>query len=122
MNPKDLGTYHVKVELINGDGFIMEYKTGMRFSHGSGGVHPLNATPIPPTWESEDHLISTTVFMFTEGNYACECNLKAFLDRAHQRDEQDYECGCGGVNPLGPLQMTLIRPDASELVIYSILP
>lgn len=40
-------------------------------------------------WESHSH------FMWTEGNYGCDCNRHLFFERAKGREPDDDECGCG---------------------------
>lgn len=110
----DLGTYHVRVQFTDGRGFIQRIFTGRRYSHGRHETHPLTATPIKPTWESEEDLIRTMVFSYTEGNYSCDCNRKAFLADAAQEDHEDDDCG----DEIQLERLTLIRPDGSELVIW----
>lgn len=112
---KDLGTYHVKVELKNERGFYDKWKTGHRYTMGTEEQSPLNAALIRPTWDSEQDLIDSVVYMYTEGNYSCDCNLRLFIARAHQEDEPEY-IACGDTIELE--RLTLIRPDASELVIF----
>lgn len=62
-------------------------------------------------------------YMFTEGNYACDCNRRMFLDQAAQKyleteeDEEDgedpYPCG----QTLILESLTVIRPDGSEIAL-----
>ena len=54
---KDLGTYHVKVELEDGRGWIETRNTGARYTHGRDIFSPLQATRMGPTWDSEEDLI-----------------------------------------------------------------
>lgn len=117
MDTKDLGTYHVKVQFTNGDGFIYTYNTGLRYTNGTDGISPLSASLIKPTWPSEDELLRSMVFMFTGGNYSCDCNRLNFLDDAHQRPRKaGNDCG----DTLVLQRLTAIRPDASEVVIYEV--
>lgn len=113
---KDLGTYFVKVELATGDGWIHEWPTGARYTNGSGAQSPLDAMRIEPTWNSEDDLFQTMLFMYAEGNYACDCNRRLFLARAHQQDEPE-ESPCGETIQIK--RLTAIRPDGSEYVLWS---
>lgn len=108
---RDLGTYHVRVEFEDGNGFLMDWKTGARYTGGADGCSPLNAARIGPTWESEDDLAGTIQYMFTDGNYSCDCNKRLFLARAHQQDEPD-DLDCGDTLTIN--RLTLIRPDGSE--------
>jgi hypothetical protein len=110
----DLGTYHVKVEFVNKPGFYMEFSTGCRYTHGTTGIHPLSAYKINPIYDNENDLIRNIVYMFTEGNYSCDCNLAAFIAQAHQRDDPNMPCG----DTIELKRLTLIRPDGSESVIY----
>lgn len=115
MNGKDLGTYHLRVEFVGGRGYIEEWSTGMRFTDGNGRESPLNATRIPPAWDSEEDLIRTMVYMYLEGNYSCDCNRARFLARANGQDEPErVECG----ETIVLQRLTLIRPDASEELIW----
>lgn len=107
---RDLGTYHVRAVFEDGRGFIMRWPTGMRFSHGTIEFSPLDATLIPPTWESEEDLFGTILFMFTEGNYDCDCNLGDFLARAAGEDDVDLPCG----NTIRLSRLSVIRPDGTE--------
>ena len=113
---RDLGTYHVRVELADGRGYILKWNTGPRFCSGNGHVHPLDAGFILPVWGSEEHLIGTIVFQLTE-NY-CDCNFNQDIDHAYQverDDDFDYPCG----DDISVFRLTLIRPDLSETVIYT---
>lgn len=96
---RDLGTYFVRVEFEDGRGFFMEYKTGGRWipPHSwRDGCSTLDSCWHAPTWESEDDLASTIEYMFTDGNYSCDCNLTLFLARASgEEDPEDQENGCG---------------------------
>lgn len=112
---RDLGTYYIRVELQNGEGYIERINTCARYTSGRGDIHPLNARRINPTWEDEADLESTLVFSYTENNNSCDCNKLLSLDRANQIDsEEDYPCG----DTLVLRRLTLIRPDGSEKVIY----
>jgi hypothetical protein len=113
---KDLGTYHVRVELVGGDGWIQEWDTGARYINGSGNCHPLDAMRIQPGWDDEHDLLRTIRWMFTEGNYGCDCNRKLFLDRAHQQEgDESWEYPCGDTMMIE--RITVIRPDGSEVEV-----
>lgn len=107
---KDLGTYYVRVVFEDGSGFIMAWETGARYSLGRECWHPLTAKRSEPLWESEDNLLRSIEFMFTAGNYSCDCNLKDFIDNAHQIKVSGNECG----NTMKIKTLTAIRPDGSE--------
>jgi hypothetical protein len=108
----DLGTYHVRVVLDDGDGFLAVWNTGRRYTHGTGSWHPLTAASVPPHWKSEDELAEAVEYAYSDdGNAGCDCNMRMSLDRAHQRPEQDdYLCG----ETLVITSLTLIRPDGTE--------
>ena len=112
---KDLGTYYVKVEFRNERGFYDRYQTGHRYTLGTEEQSPINADLIRPAWSSEDELIDSIVYMYTKGNYSCDCNRSLFIARAYQEDEPN-NVNCGHTIELE--RLTLIRPDASELVIF----
>lgn len=115
MSKQDLGTYWLRVELKDGRGWLQEWKTGGRYTNQCGEICPLNASRIGPNWESEEELIETAVYMYRWGNYECDCNKTLFLCEATQQDAPE-DLPCGDTMPLAKL--TLIRPDASELVIW----
>lgn len=82
---------------------------------GRGDFSPLGASVIKPTYEDEDMLIAGMVYMYTEGNYSCDCNKRLFIARAYQEDEpDDSEC----TDKIELVKLTLIRPDLTELVIF----
>jgi hypothetical protein len=110
---KDLGTYHVRVEFEDGDGFIYKWDTGGRYSDGNESYHPLSAFYISPAWDDEDDLLGAIWWQFVEGNYNCDCNKLLFLDRAHQREAEDYPCG----DTMKIKTLTMIRPDRTEIPI-----
>jgi len=41
---------------------------------------------------SRSAMFHSFVFMFTEGNYSCECNVYNFLARAKGEDDPDRSC------------------------------
>lgn len=47
--------------------------------------HPLDATWIPPVWDSEADVLESIRFMYTTGNYSCDCNRKQFIQYAKQK-------------------------------------
>lgn len=115
--PKDLGTYYTRVEFEGGDGFIYQWNTGGRYTNGMGSCSPLNAQRINPNWENEEDLAGTMLFIFTEGNYACDCNRRIFLDQAHQIERpDDFDPPCGDEIKLQ--RLTMIRPDGSEKILF----
>lgn len=92
-NDKDIGTYFLRVELENGEGWIETWNTGWRYTDGTAGVTKLDATPIPPTWDNERDLFEAMEYMLTEGNSSCDCNKRLSLARAkHEDDSRDFEC------------------------------
>ena len=117
---RDLGSYHVRVELADGRGFIYEWGTGPRYV-GKGGRHgcvPLGSSRMAPAWDSEEELAKTVEYMFTEGSYSCDCNLLDFLDYAAGREPGDKEHPCGETCELK--RLTLLRPDGTEKVIFEL--
>ena len=111
---KDLGTYHVRVELEDGRGWIQKYNTGARYTHGRECFSPLTATRMNPIWDSEEDMIGTIVFDFIENNASCDCRKKQALAAANQENEWDDECG----DTMPVKRLTLIRPDGGEKTIY----
>lgn len=116
MSGKDLGTYYLKVFLKDSRGFINEVSTGARYTNGRYETSPLWATRIEPVYHSEEHLIESEVFMYTEGNFSCDCNLLSFLEDAEQLPRSE-DTPCGDSNPV--VRLVLIRPDGSELEVYN---
>lgn len=114
---KDLGTYHLRVELIDGRGWIDTWNTGWRYTHGRSDQTKLDASPIPPTYESEEGLFRNMEYMYFEGSYSCDCNKLLFLARANQEKEL-VDSQCGGTMPIE--RLTAIRPDRSEVVLYAL--
>jgi hypothetical protein len=114
---KDLGTYYVRVELADGRGWLQRWDTGQRFTDGDVSYKPLSASRIPPTWGSEQELFETIDYMFLEGNYSCDCNKRLFLARAsHEEEPEESHCG----DTLKIKRLTVIRPDATEHVLYEL--
>ena len=57
-------------------------------------------------------------WQYTEGNYSCDCNRLPSLARAYQREEPEVaECR----STLVLKRLTMIRPDASEVVLFDIV-
>lgn len=111
---KDLGTYHFRITAGNGEVFIHKTNTGARYTHGTESESPGNASRIEPTWDSEEDLIYSTLYIFSEdGNFGCDCNMGLFLARANQVADPDLPCG----ETLTPTHIVMIRPDGSERVI-----
>lgn len=115
---KDLGTYHLRVNLMDGSGWIEAWNTGWRYMYGTESITRLDAPPIPPTFENEDDLFNTMVFAHTEGNASCDCNKALSLARAYQKEEPDMPCG----NRMKLIKLTAIRPDRSEEIIFEERP
>lgn len=117
MKTRDLGTYHVRVTYAGGwGGHITRWDTCQRFGEGSGNDHPLSALLISPTWDSEEDLLETILYMYLEGNYACDCNKRLSLARARQdlaleeRFGEDPESNpCGHAIPI--LRIEFMRPN-----------
>jgi len=110
---KDLGTYHVRIELENGKGWISKWDTGGRFTHGTENESPLEASYIHPTYENEEELIKNILYMYLEGNFSCDCNKNLFLSRAYQIKEVTSCCG----HNMKIVTITMIRPDNSQIII-----
>ena len=117
MSGKDLGTYYVRVEFMDGRGFLAQWNTGQCFCKGNGYTHPLDAYRIAPPWKDEATLFRAIEFIYTDGNFSCDCNKALFLARAAQEEEPE-ETKCGDTMPLR--RLTAIRPDGSEVVIWEI--
>lgn len=112
---RDLGTYHLRVEFENARGFIESITTGWRFSDGDSRVSPMTATAIRPTWENEEDMIGTQIYMWTEGNDSCDCNRRLLIARAHHEPEPTQN-PCGETIQLK--RLTLIRPNMTEKEIW----
>lgn len=112
---KDLGTYYLRVELADGRGWIDTWNTSARYTNGRSNHSPLSAERIQPTWESEEDVLSGMVFMYTDGNYSCDCNKTLFWCRSQQLEEPEHP-PCGDTMVLAKL--TAIRPDGSEVEIW----
>jgi hypothetical protein len=112
---KDLGTYHLRVELEDGRGWIQMWETGIRYMGRTDNLATLDALRMPPVWDSEKDLISTMLYTYLDGNYSCDCNKLLFLARANRQPEpEDPPCG----DTLLVKRLTALRPDASEVVIF----
>jgi hypothetical protein len=112
---RDLGTYHLRVELESGEGWIETVHTGWRYCDGTPDVTHLQALAIPPTWDNEADMFSTVVYGHLEGNYSCDCNKAISLARAHQREvPEDPPCG----DTMILRRLTAIRPDRTEVVLW----
>ena len=119
---RDLGTYHIKVEFENGWGWLERVDTGPRFhkpmspGHITDDILPLDADVIPPRWESEEDLIHSFTYYYTEGNLSCDCNRHLLWLRSQGHREPAAEATpCGDAVVLR--RLTLIRPDLSEQVL-----
>lgn len=114
MSGKDLGTYHVKVVFTDGSGFIMSWPTSARFiGGGTESTSPLSAKWTPPIYDDESDVVRNMVYMFTTGNYACDCNRYLFLGRTGEYPHAVIDRECGHSLSLG--SFVVIRPDGSEM-------
>lgn len=115
MKGKDLGTYYLRVELMDGRGWIGTWGTSARYTHGTADVSPIDAQRIPPTWASETELFECMVYQYLEGNDSCDCNKVLFLSSAYQQDiPKNTPCG----DTMKLKRLTAIRPDGSEYILY----
>lgn len=114
---EDLGTYHVQVIFEGGIGFIMEWDTGARYTKGRHGVSPLDATRLEPTYENEYDLLRSVRYMFLEGNYSCDCNLRNFLADAAQKPRPD-DAHCGDELLESMVSLTVIRPGGEAILLF----
>lgn len=112
---RDLGTYHLRVELTDGRGWIDTWNTGARYTRGTQDHSPLDASRIPPFYADEADVFTGMVFMYTEGNYSCDCNRTLFWCRSQQLAEPD-DPPCGETMVLA--RLTAIRPDGTEAVLW----
>ena len=108
---RDLGTYHVRVELSNGRGFISKWATGLRFCRGSNGFSPIDAERIVPAWEDAQDLMDSIVFYYVDGNGGC--NLSLFLQDAYPSEDIEDDDDCS----LTVAAMTIIDPSGQEIPI-----
>ena len=109
---KDLGTYWLRVEFSDGRGFLQEWNTGARYMRQTDDFCPLGAERIPSHYTDEQDLLDRMEFMYTKGNYACDCNRLAFIAVA-QREEPPEDIPCAHTLKLS--RLTAIRPDGSEV-------
>ena len=112
---KDLGTYHLRVELEDGRGWIETWNTGHCYTHGTPDHTKLDATLIRPPWDTEDAILHAMAWQHSDGNSSCDCNKALSLARAYQQPEPE-DTPCGDTMPVR--RLTAIRPDASEVVIF----
>ncbi len=115
MTKRDLGTYHLRVELADGRGWIDTWRTGARYTNGSSDQSPLDAMRIGCIYESESDLFENMRYVYLDGNYSCDCNKTLFWCRAQQLDEPE-DIACGDTMTLA--RLTAIRPDGSECVLW----
>lgn len=112
---RDLGTYYLRVELRDGRGWIDVWNTGARYTGGSPEHSPLSASRIKPSYEDELAVLDSMHFMYTDGNYSCDCNKTLFWHRSQQTPEpDDAECG----DAMALKRLTAIRPDGTEVVLW----
>lgn len=111
---KDLGTYYVRVEFENAEGYLQKWETGPRYMHERYGFTRLDADRILPIYENEEELFSNIRYMYEEGNYSCDCNRKLFIASAkHQIEDIDAACG----DTIKLKRLTVIRPDGTEVIL-----
>jgi hypothetical protein len=117
MSGRDLGTYHLRVEFADGRGWIDQWRTGPRYTNGSAEHSPLTAMRITPTYDAEADLFQNMVYMYTDGNYSCDCNRTLFWCRSQQLEEPAEDAiTCGDTWQL--MRLTAIRPDGSEALLW----
>jgi hypothetical protein len=109
---KDLGTYHVRVELSNGRGFISKWSTGLGFCRGSNGFSPIDAERIVPPWEDSQDVIDSIVFYYVDGNGGC--NLSLFLQDAYPSEDIEDDDDDGNLTVTA---LTIIDPAGVETPI-----
>lgn len=114
---KDLGTYHAKVKLSNGKGFIAVCNTGRRYCGGSPGFHPIDADFISPGQENEAELVGEIVHYYTDGNGGYSSSLALLLSYAYPAEDIE-ELYCGAVT-LEPVEIWIIRPDGTEFMAWN---
>lgn len=93
----------------------MKWGTSARYTHGRGECHPLTAGRIRPTYEDEDDVLVNILYMFTEGDFSCDCNKALFLADALQEERpENYPCG----DSMKIKKMLVKCPDERELLIF----
>ena len=119
MSGRDLGTYHVIVDLGGARSFVKRWNTSGRFTGvGTEDLSPWPSDALlwsPPVYESEEAMVESIIFMFIEGNYSCDCNLLAFAARARGEEPPVVPCG----ESVDLLRLTLVRPDGTRSVIWA---
>jgi hypothetical protein len=113
MSTHDLGTYHLRVELTDGRGWIETWHTHARYTNGTSAWSPLTATRIGCLYENEAAVFEAMQYMYTQGNYSCDCNKTLAWCRSQQREEPETVCG----NTMTLATLTAIRPDGSECTL-----
>jgi hypothetical protein len=68
---------------------------------------------MPPAFCSEEDLLTNIRYLFTEGDYSCDCNLRRFLDAAHQQETGESECG----ETLAVTSLSVRAPDGRMIPI-----
>lgn len=108
----DLGIYKLKITLADGTLYENDYDASWRMISGRW------TTP----FDSERELIYQLWWIYTEGNWSCDCNLAADKDKAlglfngfwdEEKDCKKYPCG----ESLLAKSLVAVRPDGSELQI-----
>jgi hypothetical protein len=90
---KDLGTYYVRASFTNGAIAVIEWTTDRRL------------------WDSEEDVFDTMRFIWTDGNYSCDCNRGTFIARTAGLPDPDLKCGY----TLALITLTAIRPNGAEV-------
>ena len=91
---RDLGTYHVRVELSAGGGWIALWTTAGHYTCGTLDCKPLTAQWIPPIWDTEEEVLDGIRYQYLEGNESCDCNKLMSLARSlQQADLIETPCG-----------------------------
>ena len=90
---KDLGTYRVRASFTNGAIAVTEWTTDCR------------------VWDSEEDVFDTMRFIWTDGNYSCDCNRGDFIARTAGLPDPDLKCG----HTLALITLTAIRPNGTEV-------
>lgn len=118
MNGRDLGTYFVRVEFVNGQGYIEKMETGGRWLPKRavpwGPEAPLESRYSPPLWESEQVLLDNIRFRLFENT--CDCQHRQSLARAAGLDD-DGEGKCG--DELTIRSVTVLGPDGEPRATWT---
>ena len=89
----DLGTYRILVELADGRGFRMDWRTDGYYDGGHLDRYPVDATYHSPRYATHAEVLYAIDWAFTDGNNGCDCCLEADVAKAAGRYCDEYECG-----------------------------